>query len=77
MARRTSIGLCRRVTFLAWARTSESRELWKSIFPVELSWVIPLGRLDPPRGVTAGIDPDFQKFGTGVPPTIALPGFHR
>jgi hypothetical protein len=24
--------------------------------------VIPVGRLDPPRGVTRGIDPDFQKF---------------
>ena len=24
--------------------------------------VIPVGRLDPPRGVTASIDPDFQKF---------------
>ena len=24
--------------------------------------VIPVGRLDPPRGVTADIDPDFQKF---------------
>ena len=24
--------------------------------------VIPVGRLNPPRGVTAGIDPDFQKF---------------
>jgi hypothetical protein len=24
--------------------------------------LIPVGRLDPPRGVTRGIDPDFQKF---------------
>ena len=24
--------------------------------------VIPVGRLDPPRGVAAGIDPDYQKF---------------
>ena len=24
--------------------------------------VIPVGQLDPPREVTAGIDPDFQKF---------------
>ena len=24
--------------------------------------MIPVGRLDPPRGVTGDIDPDFQKF---------------
>ena len=31
-------------------------------FPGRTFVVIPVGRLDPPRGVTAGIDPDFQKF---------------
>ena len=56
-------------------------------FPGRTFVVIPVGRLDPPRGVTAGIDPDFQKFDralkTQVRPvlvslgTIALPGFHR
>ena len=61
-------------------------------FPGRTFVVIPVGRLDPPRGVTRGIDPGYQKFdrakvrprfkdagasGTGVPPTIALPGFHR
>jgi hypothetical protein len=49
-------------------------------FPGRTFVVIPVGRLDPPRAVTADIDPDFQKFdralkdagasGTGVPPTI-------
>ena len=28
--------------------------------------MIPVGRLDPPRGVTRGIDPDFQKFGRAL-----------
>ena len=31
-------------------------------FPGRTFVVIPVGRLDPPRGVTRGIDPDFQKF---------------
>jgi hypothetical protein len=31
-------------------------------FPGRTFVVIPVGRLDPPRGVTGGIDPDFQKF---------------
>jgi hypothetical protein len=31
-------------------------------FPGRTFVVIPVARLDPPRGVTAGIDPDFQKF---------------
>jgi hypothetical protein len=31
-------------------------------FPGRTLVVIPVGRLDPPRGVTRGIDPDFQKF---------------
>jgi hypothetical protein len=46
-------------------------------FPGRTFVVIPVGRLDPPHGVTRGVDPDFQKFvralktraasGTGVP----------
>ena len=35
---------------------------WKSNFSGRTFVVIPVGRLDPPRGVTRGIDPDFQKF---------------
>jgi hypothetical protein len=31
-------------------------------FPGRTFLVIPVGRLDRPRGVTRGIDPDFQKF---------------
>jgi hypothetical protein len=31
-------------------------------YPGRTFVVIPVGRLDPPRGVTRGIDPDFQKF---------------
>jgi len=31
-------------------------------FPGRTFVVIPVGRLDSPRGVTGGIDPDFQKF---------------
>ena len=31
-------------------------------YPGRTFVVIPVGRLDPPRGVTGGIDPDFQKF---------------
>jgi hypothetical protein len=31
-------------------------------FPGRTFAVIPVGRLHPPRGVTGGIDPDFQKF---------------
>jgi hypothetical protein len=31
-------------------------------FPGRTFVVIPMGRLDPPSGVTGGIDPDFQKF---------------
>ena len=31
-------------------------------FPGRTFVVIPVGRLDPPGGVTAGIDPDFEKF---------------
>ena len=31
-------------------------------FPGRTFVVIPVGRLDPPRGVTADIDPDFQEF---------------
>ncbi len=31
-------------------------------FPGRTFMVIPVGRLDPPRGVTGSIDPDFQKF---------------
>ena len=31
-------------------------------FPARTFVVIPVGRLDPPSGVTRGIDPDFQKF---------------
>jgi hypothetical protein len=31
-------------------------------YPGRTFVVIPVGRLDPPHGVTAGIDPDFQKF---------------
>jgi hypothetical protein len=31
-------------------------------FPGRTFVVIPVGQLDPPRGVTGGIDPDFQKF---------------
>jgi hypothetical protein len=56
-------------------------------FPGRTFVVIPVGRLDPPSGVTRGIDPDFQKFDralkTKVHPVlvslgaIALPGFHR
>jgi hypothetical protein len=56
-------------------------------YPGRTFVVIPVGRLDPPRGVTRGIDPDFQKFDralkTQVRPVlvslgaIALPGFHR
>ncbi|MDX6499160.1 MAG: hypothetical protein QOG23_2420 [Blastocatellia bacterium] len=55
-------------------------------FPSRTFVVIPMSRLDPPRAVTRGIDPDFQSStglkdagasGTGVAPTVALPGFHR
>ncbi len=53
-------------------------------FPGRTFVVIPVGRLDPPRGVTRGIDPDFENFDRAlktqvrpVSPTIALPGFHR
>lgn len=31
-------------------------------FPGRTFTVIPLGRLDPPRGVTGDVEPDFQKF---------------
>jgi hypothetical protein len=31
-------------------------------YPGRTFVVIPVGRLDPPRGVTGGIDPDFRKF---------------
>ena len=34
----TSIGVHRKITFPAWARTSASQGFWKSIIPVELSW---------------------------------------
>jgi len=34
--------------------------------------VIPVGRLDPPRGVTGDIDPDFQKFDRALK-TLARP----
>ena len=56
-------------------------------FPGRTFVVIPVGRLDPPRGVTRGIDPDFKKFDralkTQVRPvlvslgTSAIAGFHR
>ena len=56
-------------------------------FPGRAFVVIPVGRLDPPREVTRGIDPDFQKFDRGLKTqvrpvpvslgTSALPGFHR
>ena len=63
MAPRTSIGLCPRITCLAWATTSESRGKLEIDFPGRTFVVIPVGRLDPPPAwVTRGIDPDFQKF---------------